>query len=215
MKYSILLLLGVTLCINNLHSQESPDEPPETQKNNQVINPDTEIENLENDGSLIIKASGFKPKPVPFFYSASSETTYNINSKGWSSNTTVEFKKVQGQAKIFSLGLAGNGNIKTVSGQGILDWAIRQSVKDGKTTKTLEITVGKIEGTLTANIISNDEWKSLPNEFDLLTINPGDAIGFASILNLNSDQSVDLYIKNAVGLVPIEILQNAKNQKRF
>ena len=215
MKYSILILLVVTLCINNLHSQESPDGIPEAQKNNQIIDPDTKIENLENDGSLIIKASGFKPKPVPFFYSASSETTYNINSKGWSSNTTVEFKKVQGQAKIFSLGLAGNGNIKTVSGQGILDWAIRQSVKDGKTTKTLEITVGKIEGTLTANIISNDEWKSLPNEFDPLTINPGDAIGFASILNLNFDQSVDLNIKNAVGLVPIEILQNAKNQKRF
>ncbi|MGC6437280.1 MAG: hypothetical protein ACON5I_13045, partial [Verrucomicrobiales bacterium] len=111
--------------MNNLHSQESPDGTPEAQKNNQVIDPDTKIENLENDGSLIIKASGFKPKPVPFFYSASSETTYNINSKGWSSNTTVEFKKVQGQAKLFSLGLAGNGNIKTVSGQGILDWAIR------------------------------------------------------------------------------------------
>ena len=66
MKYSILILLLVTLCINNLHSQESPDGTPEAQKNNQVIDPDTKIENLENDGSLIIKASGFKSKPVIF-----------------------------------------------------------------------------------------------------------------------------------------------------
>ena len=105
MKYSILILLGVTLCINNLHSQESPDETPEAQKNNQVIDSDTKIENLENDGSLIIKASGFKPKPVPFFIVPVPKPPTTSTLKGGVLTQLLNSKKFKAKRKSSAWGL--------------------------------------------------------------------------------------------------------------
>ena len=153
-KVPTLILLGISLMLGHLHAQKESDPVPESNQINAApkvlkdkapdippVNPLPEQNregNIINDnGSLIIKASGFRPRPVPVFYSARAESSVNVNSSGWNANSTVTFEVIQGEVKELILDLIGDGDIINVNGDGILDWAVRQSIIDGKKKRHL------------------------------------------------------------------------------
>ena len=148
-KVITFLILSISLLPGHLHSQEQSTPVPEPDQVKAApkalkekvpelppINPLPEQDRggniIDDNGSLIIKASGFRPRPVPVFYSARAESSVNVNSAGWNAKSTVTFDVVQGEAKELTLDLIGDGDIIEVSGEGILDWAVRQSTLDGK-----------------------------------------------------------------------------------
>ncbi|MDG1855273.1 MAG: hypothetical protein P8I97_13995 [Verrucomicrobiales bacterium] len=220
-KVPTLILLGISLMLGHLHAQKESDPVPESNQINAApkvlkdkapdippVNPLPEQNregNIINDnGSLIIKASGFRPRPVPVFYSARAESSVNVNSSGWNANSTVTFEVIQGEVKELILDLIGDGDIINVNGDGILDWAVRQSIIDGKKKRHLEIRPKSKSGIITAEISASKKWNNLPDKIELITLGPAKAVGYSSLISLTSDRTVDLTITSAEGLVPVK-----------
>ena len=231
-KVPTLILLGIPLMLGHLHAQKESAPVPEPNQINAApkvlkdkvpdippVNPlpeqDREGNIIDDNGSLIIKASGFRPRPVPVFYSAKSESSIDVNSFGWNSNSTVTFEMIQGEAKELVLDLLGDGDIINVSGEEVLDWAVRQSILDGKKKRHLEIRPKKKSGIIIANIRASKKWKELPKEVEPITLGPAKTVGYSSLISLKSDRTVDLTITSAEGLVPVKTASKKDRTWKF
>ncbi len=231
-KIITFLILSISLLPGHLYSQEqstpvpepdqvkaAPKAPKEKVPELPPINPLPEQDRGENiiddNGSLIIKASGFRPRPVPVFYSARVESSVNVNSAGWNAKSTVTFDVVQGEAKELTLDLIGDGDIIEVSGEGILDWAVRQSTLDGKKKRHLEIRPKAKSGIIIAKISASKKWNKLPESVELITFGPAKAVGYSSLISLTADRTVDLTITSAEGLVPLKTASKKDRTWKF
>ena len=111
----------------------------------------------------------------------------------------IKLSVLQGRPEVLTLGLSGSGDVVSVTGDGLRDWAVRQA--GGKRyldlrpadagAKELDLTVG-----------TRLEKPEIPGSVSLLIATPGNAVGFSSRITLLADPAVELRVTNAAGMMP-------------
>ena len=186
------ILLTLALCAPLIHAQEQPAA-------------DIQASVGENGaGAVTLTAKGVLPKPKLFF-TADAKTSGIVKSEEITQTTELNVKILQGRPEMLTLGLAGEGQITSVTGAGLKDWAVRTAL-DGQRFLDLqpELTKGKpAPGNLKLIVVSKYEVKSLPARTQLLTITPGKAAGFSLKLSL-TPTDVDVKIAKISGMSPLD-----------
>ncbi len=157
---------------------------------------------------LIIEARRLQQTPPPLFFSASSQSVITLNAHSWSAEIDLELRVLQGKADLLVLAIHGDGDITSVSGDGIAAWGVARRTVGDRVERFLEIRPtlgedGKSAATLKAKIVVSAKDLQLPAEANIFILGAGDAVGFSSLISLSTDASLDVRIAAAFGLVPV------------
>ncbi|MGH8047067.1 MAG: hypothetical protein ACREKL_07450, partial [Chthoniobacterales bacterium] len=153
-------------------------------------------------GSIVVEARGVKPK-APLFFSATAQNDIRVGASELAGEIKLAIHIVQGRPEVLTLGLEGNGEVVEVTGDGLRDWAVRQS--GGKRFLDLRPTLEEgrpVPTDLALTIHTRVAKPAIPGALTLPLLTPGDAVGFASQISLTPDESVDLRVTKADGLTP-------------
>ncbi len=205
---TLILIVALTAPFINLWGQEAPVTPPAPE---QVAVPETPAEG----GSIVIEAHGLRSTPVPpppLFFSARGDATVTVNAERWDSVVTVGIEVLQGKAEVFELGLSAGGEVTAVEGEGIRDWALRQSAAG----RVLEIRpVDPAVKSLTITVRASQDKLEIPGAFPVMTLAPGKSVGFHSYISVTADRSAEVRIASAEGLAPVKSDGDATREWKF
>ncbi len=147
--------------------------------------------------------------PAPLFFSA--EATVNSTLGLESADTTMDLTLhvLQGKAETLSLSLHGSGEIVSVTGEGLKDWAVRTE-PDGKRFLDLHPILGPTDWKW--QVTAKADLRKTRAKVELLLPGAGKATGFTLVTTLNAADDVDLRVLQADGLLPVEGGNNRKFQ---
>ncbi|HEY4247750.1 MAG TPA: hypothetical protein VGM64_12900 [Lacunisphaera sp.] len=173
-------------------------------------------------GHLVIDAKGI-PAPLPLFFSASVEQSTRIGVDEIIGEAQIKIHRLQGKAEVLTLGLSGDGDIIDVSGQGLLDWSVRQIANPaaGSAASKRVLDLRPLPGIAAApasqdlDLVVRMRLKkpAIPGQTSVLLLTPGDAVGFSAKINLRTDAGISLRMATATGLVPFGATEtNSSNE---
>lgn len=175
-----------------------------------LTNPLSAQENeLPREGVMLLPV-GKSAKPVPTFFSAAAEVEVRRFFDRIESWTNIRYDLHQGAGERLSLSISGEGEITAVSGEGLVDWALRRdaagqryldvklSAADaGKKQWTLQV---KSSLALTPGMKACDVW--LPGQ--------GDAVGFTTNVALLDEGMKHARVIEVENLSPVEKSQHLR-----
>ncbi len=154
---------------------------------------------------LVIEARGLRHEEPPLFFSARAETTVQIGAEGWQSETRLRLKTLQGKAEALRVGLAGDGQVTAVEGEGIAAWSVGRRREGEVSTRFLELRPADVDaGELTVTVRAEGAEHAVPCEIAPLLFAAGDAVGFSGLTTVAADAAVDLTIVEAAELSPVD-----------
>lgn len=155
-------------------------------------------------GLLIVDTKGVVPKP-PLFFAADAKSTIKLTHTAITQSINVNVRVLQGKPDVITLALFGHGDITAVTGDHVQFWAVRQGTGDDASKRFLEIRPklpGKDEPDLTAfqaTITTTQELESLPNTSQILTLGPGESVGFSAQIEILADKTVSPHVTDSTG----------------
>ncbi len=163
----------------------------------------------EPDDRVILVPLGKAPKEAPLFFSASADVQVQVGLEAITSEQQIDFKIHQGKPETLTLALTGQGEVISVTGQGLRDWSVRVA-EDG--SRFLDVRPVLVEGTHLAalQVQVKTRLKIDKNSATLLLPGPGPATGFSLSLTLNTHSAIDLRVLKADGLYPVDFANNRK-----
>lgn len=169
-----------------------------------------------DDGRILIEAHGVRPK-APLFFSAAAESVIDIGAGSVAGEMKLRIHVVQGKPEVLTLGLTGEGEVVSVSGEGLKDWAVREGSGGNRFLDLHPVLPEGSEGPrdLELTVRTHVKEPKVPGTLNLLLPAPGDAVGFSSQVTLRPDSSVDLRVTNATGMMPLESDPRAHAPQRF
>ena len=111
---------------------------------------------------------------------------------------------VAGSPAELPLTINGEGEIRSITGDGLQDWSIRQETNG---TRSLVLRPAKTEKPLTrltVKVSAETELKMFPGQVSPLTLTPPQTALFNGYLKLTSPADVTVQPQNAPGLIPLE-----------
>lgn len=148
------------------------------------------------------------PKEVPVFYSVEAWVSAKVGLEKVTSTQRLSFRVHQGQAKVLSVELVGDGKVVKVSGSSVRDWAVRV-VPGGKRyldIHPLSDSNGRVVDVLDA--VVEVESKVVANEMNVLLPGPSSASGFSLNCEVEPEKGVGLKVVRINGLLPV-------NERKF
>ena len=177
-----------------------------------------------DSGHLVVDARGI-PAPLPLFFSATIEQNTRVGVDEIIGEARIKIHRLQGKAEVLTLGLSGDGDIIDVSGQGLLDWSVRQIANppsgSAAPKRVLDLrplpAVAAASGSQDLDLIVRMRLKkpAIPGEASVLLLTPGDAVGFAAKVILHTDAGIALRMVNAAGLVPFGETETSSTDDRW
>ncbi len=157
----------------------------------------------ETEERVVLVPLGKAPKEAPLFFSASAEVTANVGLESVTSRQQLDFKIHQGKPETLTLSLSGAGEVTSVSGAGLRDWAVRVA-EDGSRFLDVRPVVEEGKVVTELQVVMETRLKVESAPASLLLPGPGPSTGFAISISLTTDPGVDLRIGKADGLVPVD-----------
>ncbi|MFT5906700.1 MAG: hypothetical protein ACI9E1_002312, partial [Cryomorphaceae bacterium] len=156
--------------------------------------------NNKGGGSLIVEARGIPPK-APLFFTASSEQVVTVNLNSVRQVISLTYKKLQGDDEVMSLVLNHKSEIKSVTGDGLKEWSVRESDGvDYLDIRTKDPKVKKLKVTMVAERLL-DKSNTKPT-VSLMTLSTTESTGagFSEAITINK-QGVQINVTKAMGCV--------------
>jgi hypothetical protein len=111
---------------------------------------------------------------------------------------------LQGDPKELPLTIAGEGDIKQVTGEALQDWSIRQEPGGGRTLILRPKTGEKPLTQLAVTIIAERDLKTWKNPLVAFTLAPPQAVLFSGFVKIESTAELEIQLDAASGLLPVE-----------
>lgn len=143
------------------------------------------------------------PKPVPLFFSVTADVNAQAGLETITTEQLLDFKILQGKPEMLTLALSGNGEITSVTGEGLLDWSVRIA-GDGSRFLDLRPVIDPEHPPAALRVLAKTKAEAAKEASSLLLPAPGAATGFSLKVTLSSDPGAGLRITKADGLVPVE-----------
>lgn len=159
----------------------------------------------EGKATLVIEAllQGLSHDEQPLIHSTSIEQGVRLTPTKLIHEFQVAFVILQGQPKEIPLALGGDGEIRSVRGEGLLDWSIRWGTNQ---TRYLVLRFPKTDTParqLRCAVTAETEVKALPVNIALLTLVPETPALFGGYLAVGTDPAVSVELAKTTGLAPI------------
>src|SRR5262245_32960692 len=117
-------------------------------------------------------------------------------------NATLDI--LQGDAKELPLTITGDGEITKVTGDGLLDWSVRQETGGGRTLVLRPRKADKPITQLVVTILAEREYKSWTKTVTPLSLAPNPPTLGNGFVKVEFAPELDVQATNVTGLVPIE-----------
>lgn len=164
-----------------------------------------------DDAVVLVPFNKISDKPAPLFFSADAVSVVNVMPTSTLHSISVKFRIHQGRPETLSLGLAGEGEIDSVTGEGLSTWTLRREADgsrflDFKPTLPDRASPDPLPKEFNFTVIARHE---VPAEksgqpFDLLHPAPGAAVGFSSTVELRNDGDAIARVVEVSGLQPLQ-----------
>ena len=163
----------------------------------------------EPDERVVLVPLGKAPKEAPLFFSAIADVKAQVGLSSVTTEQQINFKIHQGKPETLTLALTGAGEVISVTGPGLRDWAVRVA-EDG--TRFLDVRpLINAENPLTAMAVQViSRLKTEKESSQMLLPGPGAATGFSLTVSIATDNGVDLRVTKADGLYPVDSMNNRK-----
>ena len=142
------------------------------------------------------------PKEAPLFFSVTADVKAQVGLETLTSEQQIDFKIHQGKAETLTLALSGAGDVVSVTGQGLRDWAVRVG-DDGARFLDVRPVLQKDVPLTSLQVQVKTRSKIAQGNASLLLPGPGTATGFSLAITTTTDPGVDLRVIKADGLVPV------------
>jgi hypothetical protein len=168
----------------------------------QSANVSTEI--TPGGGHLVVEAHGV-PTPAPLFFSVRATNVIHLGANEVAGEIALDVRIVQGRPEVLTLGVQGAGEVVAVTGDGLRDWAVRET-KDGR---FLDLRPALVDGQaapkeLHLTVRTRIEKPQIPGALAVPILTSGDAVGLVSEITLLPDEAVEVRVTKATGLLPLE-----------
>lgn len=155
-------------------------------------------------GKIVVEATGV-PAPAPLFFTASAEQVVRVGTGEITGEATLSLRVVQGAAEVFTLGLAGDGEVTAVTGAGLRDWSVRSGTGDAAGRRFLDLRPSDAKATALEVVVRTRlREPAVPGVAAAMLVSAGDAVGFASRIRLGVDPAVEARVAKAEGVVAVE-----------
>ena len=143
--------------------------------------------------------------PPPLFYSTSAIVRAQSGLEKTTSTQDITFNIVQGKPETLTLSLSGEGEIKTVTGENLLDWSVRVANDGSRFLDISPILTEKNEPPLKSLTVRVTTLLETEKENrSLLLPGSGPSTGFSLRVFLEPAAGTDIRVVNTEGLVPLE-----------
>lgn len=171
--------------------------------------------------SASIAPDSKKPEKPPFFHGAAVGESVVVVRDAALITARVEARVVQGEPDLFSFQLIGDGDVATVTGEKLAEWAVRRDAT-GRRFLDLHPRPGMKAGdSFVAEIAAKTERLEPRADFSPLLINPANAVSAELALQVNAVEGLTLRAKAVEGLValasekPRELLYRARRAAKL
>nr|MCU0751176.1 hypothetical protein [Akkermansiaceae bacterium] len=152
------------------------------------------------DDRVVLVPWSREVKEAPLFFSADADVHFQVGLQEITSEQTLRFRILQGKAETLTLDLTGDGDVISVTGEGLRDWAIRVS-DDG--TRHLDVRPLQVDGKAPAELTVVMKTQATPGKDlnRLLLPQPGAASGFSIETRLINAADIVLKVAQSDGLL--------------
>ncbi|QJE98054.1 hypothetical protein [Luteolibacter luteus] len=165
----------------------------------------------KEDAVVLVPLDKIAEKPAPLFFSADATSVVNVFPSSTQHQITVKFRVHQGRPETLSLGLAGVGEIDSVTGDGLATWTLRKEA-DGSRFLDFKPVIPAVnapdplpkEFTFVVNARHEVPAEQSGQAFDLLHPAPGAAVGFSSTVELKNEGDAIARVVEVTGLQPLQ-----------
>ena len=161
----------------------------------------------KDDAVVLVPIDKIAERPVPLFFSAETVSVVNVMPGSTTHSISLKFRIHQGRPEKLSVGLAGEGEITSVTGEGLSTWTLRREADgsrflDFKPALPAANSPDPLPKEFSFTVVARHD---VPAEksgqpFDLLHPAPGAAVGFSSILELRDDGDATARVLEVSGL---------------
>ena len=135
---------------------------------------------------MIVIGPTTPPPPVPVFFRARTESKVSLYSSHASQEVSLSLEVIQGEAEQIQLEVIGTGSVVSVSGEGVISYAIRNVGEQ----RFLELEVDADRTSISCTVQIKSAPYQLPATWSLTHFGPADAVGFDSRLELEVEDGV-------------------------
>ncbi|MEM6469834.1 MAG: hypothetical protein AAF802_09805, partial [Planctomycetota bacterium] len=159
---------------------------------------DSDSSESKNGATIVFETRDPPPEPA-LFYTANAKARVKVSEERIEQDIRLSIEVVQGKPETLSFGINGDGEVKDVSGEGLLSWSIRQT----DLGRFLDLHVKEDSERLSPIIKIDQDDFQLPVRLELTHLTPGDTIGFNSVVEMQYTPSVDASVTDLAGFVPL------------
>lgn len=158
-----------------------------------------------NEGIMMMPVERLLHQAPPLFFSSRVEVNVTPGLEAVTEEIKLAVRIHQGKPEVVALGLSRSGEVVSVSGEGLSDWAVRTDAQgnrfldlrpvlgpDGKGPERLEVTVA-------AKVAVRDGAPAA-----LLLMAPGNATGFAQTVRIGEAAGIEWRVEQADGMVMLD-----------
>ncbi len=152
---------------------------------------------------VILVAPDKEPSPPPLIFSASVDTAVSASADLVTATSRIGFRIRQGEPETLTLPLAGHGEVESVAGEGVRDWAVRRGADgarflDVRPEPSEEEEEPRFPETLGVTLTTTtpvEDGRAAP-----LIPAPGEAAGYHLALAVTAEPGVEIEAARADGL---------------
>jgi hypothetical protein len=163
---------------------------------------------LAPGGGRITIEAPTPPPPAPLFFTAKAEQNVRLGVAEIAGEIKLTLRIVQGRPEVLTLGLSGDGEVVSVSGAGLRDWAVRRGTGGAAAKRFLDLrpvlTEGQ-DGPRALELVVRTQLKepTIPGRLAVLVVTPGDAVGFDSLGRLLPEATLEARLVQASGITVV------------
>ena len=173
-----------------------------------------ELKNLTVDGQVredkahfVIQADlkGLGEPREKLIYGTTLEHALRVASDKITHTLALKASVVQGDLREMILTIAGEGEVRQVTGEGIEDWSVRQAPGGGR---FVVIRLKKADKPITAfsgQIVAETKLEPATKTITPLSIAPEQPTLLSGFVRVDSTPDLDVQVPNPIGLVPVEL----------
>lgn len=172
-----------------------------------------ELKNLSVNGGLedgkarlVIEAvlNGLPGEKEKLLYATSLRHSIHVSRDRLTNIFAATLEILQGEPKELALAIAGEGEIRHVTGDGLQDWSVRQETNGTRTLILRPRKTDKPISQVAVTITAEQEIKNYLRPQTLLTLTPPQAALFNGYVKVESAEELDVKPDGPSGLVPID-----------
>ena len=156
---------------------------------------------------LVIEAllAGAGLGPDKALFSTATEQAITVGPDKVSHVIRAKVDVLQGEPAELPFTLGGDGEIRSVTGEGVLDWAVRQGTNGARTLVIRPRKADKPPTGFNLTITADHEVRDWNQPLSLLTLTTTPAVLSSGYLRLDAAPGLDLQPTNTVGLAPVPL----------